>query len=319
MKAAVLHEVGGLPRYEDFPDPVAGQGEVVIEVKAVAVENIDKMIAAGTHFASKQFMAQLPVIPGFDGVGTLPDGTLVGFSRSRPPYGALAEKTVVTNSNIVPTPEGIDPAVAVVLASAVTGFSIKSAAGFTPGETVLVQGATGVAGRLAVKVARLLGAGRIVGTGRDDNALQDLLALGADAVINTAVPNDALARAFTQAAGDGYDVVLDFLWGRPTEILLRTLVPDELKTTKPTRLIQVGESAGPTLTLAAESLRTSGVEIYGAAKGLDAATMMDAYQQVVQWAADGTLTFDLERVPLSQIETAWQRTDLRGRRLVVLP
>jgi NADPH:quinone reductase-like Zn-dependent oxidoreductase len=168
-------------------------------------------------------------------------------------------------------------------------------------------------------VARLLGAGRIVGTGRDDHALQDLLALGVDAVINTAVPDDALARAFTQAAGDGFDVVLDFPWGRPTEILLRTLVPDELKTAKPTRLVQVGESAGPTLTLAAESLRTSGVEIYGAAKGLDAATMMDAYQQVVQWAADGTLTFDLERVPLSQIETAWQRTDLRGRRLVVLP
>jgi NADPH2:quinone reductase len=72
-----------MPRYEDFPDPVAGEGEVVIEVKAVAVESIDKMIAAGTHFASKQFMARLPVVPGFDGVGTLPDGTLVGFSRSR--------------------------------------------------------------------------------------------------------------------------------------------------------------------------------------------------------------------------------------------
>jgi NADPH2:quinone reductase len=83
--------------------------------------------------------------------------------------------------------------------------------------------------------------------------------------------------------------------------------------------VQVGESAGPTLTLAAESLRTSGVEIYGAAKGLDGTTMMDAYQQVVQWAKDGTLTFDLERVPLRQIEAAWQRTDLRGRRLVVLP
>jgi NADPH:quinone reductase-like Zn-dependent oxidoreductase len=117
------------------------------------------------------------------------------------------------------------------------GFCIKSAAGSIPGETVLIQGATGVAGRLAVKVARLLGAGRIVATGRDDNALQDLLALGADAVITTAVPDDALARAFTQAAGDGYDVVLDFLWGHPTEILLRTLVPDELETAKPTRLV----------------------------------------------------------------------------------
>src|SRR6266540_1972574 len=95
------------------------------------------MIAAGTHFASKQFMAQVPAIPGFDGVGTLPDGTLVGFGNTKPPYGALAEKAVVAESNVVPAPEGI--------ASAVTGFCIKSAAGFAPGETVLIQGATGVA------------------------------------------------------------------------------------------------------------------------------------------------------------------------------
>jgi NADPH:quinone reductase-like Zn-dependent oxidoreductase len=319
MKAAVLHQVEGVPRYEDFPDPVAGEGEVIINVKAVAVENIDKMIAAGTHFASKQFMAQVPAIPSFDGVGTLPDGTLVGFGNTKPPYGALAEKAVVAESNVVPVPEGIDPAVAAVLASAMTGFCIKSAAGFSPGETVLIQGATGVAGRLAVKVARLLGAGRIVATGRDDEALREILALGADAVINTTVQDEALARAFTEAMGEGYDVVLDFLWGRPTEILLRVLTPVELKSAKPTRLVQVGESAGPTVTLPAESLRTSGVEIYGAAKGLDGTTMMDAYNQVVQWASDGTLTFDLERAPLSQIETAWQRTDLRGRRLVVLP
>jgi len=158
-----------------------------------------------------------------------------------------------------------------------------------------------------------------VATGRDDEALREILALGADAVINTAVQDEALARAFTEDMGEGYDVILDFLWGRPTEILLRVLTPVELKSAKPTRLVQVGESAGPTVTLPAESLRTSGVEIYGAAKGLNGTTMMDAYNQVVQWASDGTLTFDLERAPLSQIGTAWQRTDLRGRRLVVLP
>jgi len=319
MKAAVLHEFGGIPRYEDFPDPVAADGEVIIEVKAVAVENVDKMVAAGTHFASKQFMPQVPAIPCFDGVGALPDGTVVGFGNTRPPYGALAEKTVVAASNTVPMPEGMEPAVAVVLGTAITGFCIKTAAGFTAGETVLIQGATGVAGRLAVKVARLLGAERIVGTGRDDEALQEVLALGADAVINTAVADDELVQAFTEARGEGYDVVLDFLWGRPTDMLLRSLVPDALTLAKPTRLVQVGQSAGPTVSLAAESVRTSGVEIYGAAKGFDATTMGDAYGQIVQWATDGTLTFDLERVPLSQIETAWQRTDLRGKRLVVVP
>jgi NADPH:quinone reductase-like Zn-dependent oxidoreductase len=249
----------------------------------------------------------------------LPDGTVVGFANPRPPYGALAEKTVVSGGSVGPIPDGLDPAGAVVLATAVTGMSIKTAAGFVPGETVLIQGATGVAGRLAVKVARLLGAGRIVATGRDDEALREIRTLGADATISTAVPDDALAQAFTQARGDGYDVVLDFLWGRPTEVLLRTLVPASFAFPKPTRLIQVGESAGSTLTLAADSLRTSGVEIYGAAKGLGPATMGEVYGQIVQWAQAGALTFDLEKVPLSQIETAWRRTDLRGRRLVVVP
>jgi NADPH:quinone reductase-like Zn-dependent oxidoreductase len=319
MKAAVLHEIGGVPRYEDFPDPVAGDDEVVIDVKAVAVENVDKAFAAGTHYASRQYIAQLPVIAAFDGIGALPDGTVVGFGNPRLPYGALAEKTVVPKGAYVPIAEGIDPVIATVLGTAITGMSIKTAAGFVPGETVLVQGATGVAGRLAVKVARLLGAGRIVATGRDDDQLREVQAMGADAVINTAVPDEALARAYLDAKGDGYDVVLDYLWGRPTEILLRSLVPKTFAFPKPTRLIQIGESASAALTLAAESLRTSGVEILGAAKGLNPQTMQEAYSQVVTWAQSGELTFDVVKVPLSDIETAWQRTDLRGRRLVVVP
>jgi NADPH:quinone reductase-like Zn-dependent oxidoreductase len=319
MKAAVLHEVGGIPRYEDFPDPVPGDNEVVIDVKAVAVENVDKRIAAGTHYASQKYIAQLPAIPAFDGIGALPDGTVVGFGNLRPPYGALAEKTVVPKGAYVPIPEGIDPAIATVLGTAITGMSIKTAAGFVPGETMLVQGATGVAGRLAVKVARLLGAGRIVATGRDDDQLRDVRVLGADTVINTAVPDEALSQAYLDAKGDGYDVVVDYLWGRATEILLRSLVPESFAFAKSTRLIQVGESAGGALVLAAESLRTSGVEIYGAAKGLSPETMHEVYGQIVTWAQSGELTFDVVKVPLSDIETAWQRTDLRGSRLVVVP
>jgi NADPH2:quinone reductase len=319
MKAAVLHEVGGVPRYEDFPDPVAGEDEVIIDVLAVAVENVDKLIAAGDHYASKKFIARLPAIPAFDGVGTLPDGTLVGFGDPRLPYGALAERTVVSAKAFAAIAEGLDPAVATVLGTAITGMSIKTAANFVPGETVLVQGATGVAGRLAVKVARLLGAGRIVATGRDDHQLREVRDIGADTVINTAVSDEALAQAFTDARGDGYDIVLDYLWGRPTEILLRSLVPESFAFPKPTRVIQVGESAGPGLSVAAASLRTSGVEIYGAAKGLGSETMGDLYGQVVKWAQSGELTFDLEKVPLSDIEAAWQRTDLRGKRLVVMP
>ena len=319
MKAAVLHELGGVPRYEDFPDPVAREGEVIIDVRAVALENVDKMVAVGTHYASQSLITSLPAIPGFDGVGALPDGTIVGFGLPRPPYGALAARTVVRDGAFAPIPAGLDPAAAVVLGTAMTGMSITTAAGFVPGETVLVQGATGVAGRLAVKVARLLGAGRIVATGRDDAKLEQVRALGADTVISTAVPDEDLARAYRDARGDGYDVVADFLWGRPTQVLLGTLIPDGFGFAKPTRLIQIGESAGATLTLPAASLRTSGVEIYGAARGFDPDTMARLYAQVVGWAQSGELAFDLETVPLSDIAAAWQRTGSTGRRLVVIP
>lgn len=319
MKAAVLHELGGVPHYEDFPEPVAGDGEVVVTVKAVAVENIDKAVAAGTHFATRQFLLEFPAVLGFDGIGTLPDDTLVGFSQPRPPYGALAERTVVPTANVIPAPEGIEPAVAVVLSSAVTGFAISAAAGFEPGETVLIQGATGVAGRLAVQVAKLLGAGRVVATGRDEHALAEVAALGADTVINTAVDDDKLARVYTAEAGRGYDIVLDFLWGRPTQLLLQALVPSQIRHTKAIRLVQVGESAGPQIAVAADAIRTSGVEIYGVGKGLDGQTVADAYSQIVEWARSGKLVVGTERVPLSQIATAWQRTDLKGRRLVVIP
>ncbi|HEY9525176.1 MAG TPA: zinc-binding alcohol dehydrogenase family protein [Thermopolyspora sp.] len=319
MKAAVLHEAGGIPRYEDFPDPVAGDGEVIIDVKAVAVENVDKAIAAGTHYASEKYIGRLPMIPAFDGIGALPDGTLVAFGNIRLPYGALAEKAVVPQGSYMPIPDGIDPAVVTVMASAVTAMSMKTAAGFVPGETVLVQGATGVAGRLAVKVARLLGAGRIVATGRDDDQLREVQAIGADTVINTAVSDETLAQAYLDASGDGYDVVVDYLWGRPSEILLRALVPRSFAFGKPTRVVQIGESAGTELALAGSSLRTSGVEIYGAAKGLDPRTMNEVYQRIVTWTRSGELTFDVEKVPLSDIETAWQRTHLKGRRLVVMP
>lgn len=319
MKAAVVHEVGGVPRYEDFPDPVPGEGEVLIEVKAVAVENLDRDIVAGRHFSAGAFIESLPAIPCFDGVGELPDGTLVGFGGVKPPYGALAQRIVVPERYVSPVPEGLDPAIAVVLSSAVTGFAIRTAGGFEAGQTVLIQGATGVAGRLAVQVAHQLGAGRIVATGRREAALHEVAALGADATIDTAVEDDELVAAFREHAGVGYDVVLDFLWGRPTEMLLRAITPEDLGLAKRVRVVQVGASAGESLSLPAAAVRTSGVEIVGAAKGLTAETLTAAYEQAVAWACSGDLVFNVVRVPLSQIETAWTRTDLGGKRLVAFP
>jgi NADPH2:quinone reductase len=194
---------------------------------------------------------------------------------------------------------------------------MRTAAGLSPGETVLVQGATGVAGRLAVRIARLLGAGRIVATGRNDDALHELAALGADVVINTAVEDADLVKAFRDNAGEGYDVVIDYLWGRPTELLTRSLIPESFTMPKGTRLVQIGESAGPAIQLTGDVLRNSGLEIYGAARNM-ATGIADAYQQVIDWVRSGELTIDVTTMPLSQIEKAWARTDLRGTRLVVV-
>jgi NADPH:quinone reductase-like Zn-dependent oxidoreductase len=318
VKAAVVDRAGGIPRYQDFPDPTLEEGQVLVTVEAVAVENVDRAIVAGTHYTAAQFQAALPAIPCFDGIGRLADGTLVGFGGITPPYGTLAQYAVVPATHMAPIPEGIEPPVAAALSSAISGMSMRTAAGLSAGETVLVQGATGVAGRLAVKIARLLGAGRIVATGRNDDALRQLKTLGADTVINTAVDDADLVQTFRDQAGDGYDVVVDYLWGRPTELLTRALIPDSFAMPKPTRLVQIGESAGLAIHLTGDALRTSGLEIYGAARNM-ATGMAAAYQQVVDWVRSGDLIIDVTTMPLSQIEKAWTRTDLRGTRLVIIP
>lgn len=318
MHAAVVDEIGGVPHYREIADPVAGDGEVVVSVEAVAVENVDRAIVAGTHFTAGPFIASLPAVPCFDGIGRLPDGTLVGFGGLVPPRGALADSVVVPSAYTPPIPDGVEPATAAVLASAISAMSMQTAAGLRAGETVLVQGATGVAGRLAVQVAKLLGASRIVATGRDAAALESLRELGADALINTDVSDDDLIASYRAERREGFDVVIDYLWGRPTELLTRALVPDTFGFAAPTRLVQIGESAGPAIELSADAIRTSGLELYGAARNL-ATGMAAAYGQVVEWIRSGALTVDTTVMPLSSIEEAWRRTDLRGSRLVIVP
>jgi NADPH:quinone reductase-like Zn-dependent oxidoreductase len=323
MKAAVLHRFGKAPRYEDFADPIPGQDEIVIRVKAVALENIDRAMAKGTHFASRQFLPRLPAILGSDGIGQTEDGRLIGFGGMRPPYGAMAERVAIPNAYQVPIPDGVDAATAAAVPSSTLAahFPLKWGAKLQPGETVLVNGATGFAGKLAVQVAKLLGAGRVVGSGRNAAALQSLRALGVDGVIDLTQSDDKLARAFKNEAGEsGYSIILDFLWGRPTEALINTLVPDKLSFARGrVRLVQIGEIAGSSIALSADALRTSGLEITGAGAGLTPEAIVEGTGQVWDWIKEGKLRADIEQAPLRDIERAWKRTDLHGRRIVIVP
>jgi NADPH2:quinone reductase len=323
MKAALLHGFGEAPRYEDFPDPAPGENEILVQVKAVALENIDKAMAKGTHYASRQLLPKLPAIVGFDGIGMLEDGRLIGFGGMRPPYGSMAEIVVIPKANYVPVPAEVDAVTAAALPGpALTSlFPLRWNARLQPGETVLVNGATGVSGKLAVQIAKLLGAGRIIGTGRQEESLKQLGELGADAVIDLKQSDEQLAEAFLKEAGTtGYHVILDFVWGHPTEVLIKTLVPRELSFARHRiRLIQIGEMAGPTISLSADALRTSGLEISGAGAGIFPEAVAEGTNQIWDWLKEGKLHMDVEQVPLKDVESAWQRTDLHGKRIVIVP
>jgi NADPH2:quinone reductase len=320
MKAAVISGFGEIPQYKDFPDPVPGGDDTLIHVKAAVLENFDKGTAAGTHYSSKKLFPQFPAVVGTDGVGETEDGQLLSFGQVRSPYGAFAEKAVAGYT--IPVPGDIDPAKAAAIPPAVLTslLPLKYSARLQPGETVLIQGATGVSGRIAVQVARMLGAGKVTGTGRNEHSLQLLPSLGADQVINIRQADDALSEAFARADSDReFDVVLDFLWGRPAELLINTFIPKTAGFPKRRiRYIQIGEKAGPSISLPGSALRTSGLELMGIVN-ISQETLFEEISRIWQWIREDQLYMDIERVPLSDIARAWQRTDLEGKRLVILP
>src|SRR5579862_3027337 len=202
MKAAVLGQLGKPPRFEEFAEPTANNAdEVVIRVRAASLKPVDKQMAAGSHYASPR---ALPVICGIDGVGDLEDGTRVFFGGPRRPYGAMAERTVVPRAFCFPLPSGLDDDAAAALPNPGVSawLSLTQRAKLAPGETILILGATGVAGQLAVQMAKRLGAARVVGAGRNGRVLGTLSELGADATIPLDQPQDSLEQAFARAAGD---------------------------------------------------------------------------------------------------------------------
>jgi NADPH:quinone reductase-like Zn-dependent oxidoreductase len=313
MHAAVVEALGQPPRYASFPDPQPEEGEVAIQVRAAGLHPIVKAIASGAHYSAT---GEVPMVPGIDGAGTLEDGTRVLFGGVRKPWGTMAERAVAPRSMCVSLPDGLDDATAAAIANPGMSawVSLKDRAGLLPGETVLILGATGVAGQMAVQVARHLGAKRVIGAGRNVDALRNA---NVDEVIGLNQPEGDLREAFVVEAVAGIDIVIDYLWGRPTELLLEALGKGFKATaTHPTRLVEVGQSAGPTITLPGSTLRSIDLTLMGS--GFGAASIeriLAAIPQLFALAAKGTLKIDVEPVPLAEVEAAWNRTD-KGRRIV---
>ena len=313
MNAAVVNVLGQPPHYQEFPEPVPGDGEVLIQVRAAGLHPIVKARASGSHYSSS---AEVPAVPGLDGVGTLQDGSRVFFAASRQKCGSMAERSVATRSMCLPLPNRIDDLQAAAIANPGMSawLSLKERAALVKGETVLILGATGVAGQLAIQAARILGAGRLIAAGRNVDALAGM---PVDAVIGLGASDDAIREAFTAEASNGIDVVIDYLWGHPTELLLDALAKGfRPSSTRSTRLVEVGESAGKTIALRGDTLRSIDLTMRGSGFGsVQLDKIVAAIPALFAMSAAGDLKVDVEPVPLAQVESAWSRVE-KGRRIV---
>ena len=313
MRAALIRELGRSPEVGERPDPVPGDGEVVLEVLAAPLNPIDIAVGGGRFYGGHP---PLPFVPGCEGVGRV-DGRLVwayggGIGLARD--GAMAERVVVPEAVLVDVPEGADPALAGALGIAgLAGWMpVASRAPVQEGETVLVLGATGVAGQVAVRAARLLGAGRIVAAGRDPDGLRRAMELGADITVRIDEVDDLAAALREASGGDGPNLVVDPLWGEPATAAVEAAAPDA-------RIVHMGQSAGPTATFTSAAVRGKQLNILGYSNfGVPRDELARQYQTLVRLAADGEFPIDVETLALDDVTAAWRRqAEGAHRKLVV--
>jgi NADPH:quinone reductase-like Zn-dependent oxidoreductase len=315
MNAAVVSSFDQPPRYTTFADPVAGEGERLVKVSAAALHQIVRLLASGSHYSST---GVLPLIAGIDGVGRLADGTRVYFGGGRPPFGTMAEYSLAPDLLCLPLPDALDDVTAAALVNpAMSSWAALSGrANFTAGESVLILGATGTSGQLAVQIAKRRGASRIIAAGRNPEVLNKLTSLGADTVISLDQPTDQLIAAFhTALAQTGIDIVLDYLWGPPAEALLAALTQKRPKATvRSTRFVQIGSMAGADIKLPAATLRSSAIELFGSGLGsvsLDG--IREALTALFTQAAKQPFDFNAKAVPLADVEQLWNSPNTHER------
>ena len=315
MKAAIVQAAGHTPRLGDFPEPVPSSGESRIAVTAAAISHIVKSQASGTHYSVSRQGPFVPFVAGIDGVGRLDDGRRVYFALPRAPYGSMAEQVVARSSRCLPLPDGLDD----VTAAAIANPGLSSWAAFTErarlkaGETVLVNGATGTAGRLAVQIARYLGAGKVIATGRDAETLRSVAALGADVTIPIAGSEAALEDAFKVQFAKGVDVVIDYLWGPSAERLLVSAAKAGADGV-PIRFVQIGAMSAPDINLPSAVLRSSAIELMGSGLGsIPMDRLVNAIGALLKAAIPGGFKIATKPVPLSDVEQAWPNDDSRRR------
>jgi len=317
MWAAVVEAVGSPPVPAEVDEPVRSDGTALVAVEAAPLNPVEIRVAAGRH----PRQAQPPYVPGLEGAGTvvesalLAPGTRVRFEGTALPgfgaQGTLADRVAVPEESLVELPDEISDdlaaALGVVGITALLAFERAAPAG---DERVLVLAATGAVGQVAVQLAKLMGAARVVGAGRSAERLGRVRELGADEVVE--LGDRDLADAFEQAAGGQLDVVIDPLWGEPAMAALRAIATEG-------RLVNVGQSAGTGVRLPLEIVRNRQGAIHAISSGWTGLERKaSAYRRLLELALAGRLEIDREVVPLDQVSTAWERQgESPGRKLVI--
>jgi len=318
MNAAVVRSFGQPPHYEQFEVPQPTAGEQLVDVLAAGLHPRVRSGAAGAHYTST---GKLPMIAGVAGVGQRPDGKRIYFVADDHALGTLADKALADPRRSIELSDDVDPAtIAATMNPATSAWvALRCRVPIETGQGVLVLGATGNAGAMAIRIARLLGAGRVVGAGSDLERLNALTRFGVDEVVQLTADAGATGRALADAAAD-VDIVLDYLWGKPAEQTITALLTARSDRSRQLDWIQIGAITGPTIELPSVALRSANLRLQGNGQGaVSPQVYLAELPSLVDQIRAGAIALTVHPKPLADVEIIWASTDQPGERTVLVP
>jgi NADPH:quinone reductase-like Zn-dependent oxidoreductase len=319
MHAAVVTSFDEPPHYQEFETPIPkDEDRALVDVLAVGLHPRVRTDAAGRHYTST---GALPMVPGIDGIGRLADGRRIYFVADDDVPGSMAEKAIIDVRRTIILPDGADiEKIAAAMNPAMSSWvALRRRVPIEAGQSVLVLGATGNAGTMAVQIAKLLGASRVVGAGRDGIRLHALSGVGADEVVQLTEDSEATDAALADAAAE-VDIVIDYLWGKPAEHAIMALLTARSDRSRAMNWIQIGAIAGPTLALPSVALRSANLRIQGNGQGaVSAEGYLAELPSLIEEINSGAISIVPRTSPLREVEAVWSKPDVPGERTVLIP
>lgn len=319
MKAAVVTSFDHPPVYEDFADPGAKPGHIPVRMLAAGVHRLVQSIAAGAHYSVGD---ALPFVAGVDGIALTNHGTRIYTGRPPSPLGTIAQLSLVPEHFAVPVPTSLDTATAAAIVNPAMSswMPLTDRVQLPTGGTVMILGATGTAGSLAVRIALYLGAGHVIAAGRNAEALNEV---AFDSRVTPVVITQSFADDLSQAAAGGIDVVLDYVWGAPAEVALTAIATRiGTKPGRPVSYVHIGGVAGRTITLDGALLRSADIRLLGSGLGsISPKHLLQQIPRIFDFAEDTPLALPVHVAPLSEVEVQWDAfapTGPRSRERLVL-